>query len=292
MEPRSNHPPLVVIVGQTASGKSSVALELAARYDGEIICADSRTVYKGMDIGTAKPSAGEQGRIRHHLLDVTTPDHLFTAADFKHQVDIAIQDIARRGKLPIMVGGTGLYVDAVIFNFGFRPPVRSQAQRTSLEGLSVEELHMVLQKKGLPLPANERNPRHLMRQIETGGVQAMREPLRDNTLVLGITREKEDLHQRIQVRIDDMLKYGLEAEVRKLVEIYGWTPRAFQTIGYQEFRRYFEGLCDLDEVKAAVVRSTEQYAKRQLTWFKRNKSIHWICKAEESVDLITTLLNK
>lgn len=291
MESIPDDAPLIVIVGQTASGKSAMAMELAMRFNGEIICADSRTVYKGMDIGTAKPSAEDQRKVSHHLLDITTPDRPITVADFKQRALQALAGIQARGKLPILVGGTGLYVDAVIFDFSFRA-APDPKERKKLLGLSVEELHRKVQALGLPLPENEHNPRHLIRQIESNGEAVQTGELRKRTLIFGLLVEKEELEKRITTRLENMIGQGLEQEVRELADRYGWECRALQTIDYQEFRPYLEEDTSLVSTKEAIIRHSLQYAKRQKTWFKRNKHIHYIRKTEESVDLITTLLNK
>lgn len=288
----SNKSPLVAIVGQTASGKSALALELAEQYNGEIICADSRTVYGGMDIGTAKPTPQEQRRVRHHLLDIAEPNQVITAAVFKQLAKDTIKDIAARGSLAFLVGGTGMYVDSVLFDFSFRtkPNIRLRQQ---LLGKTVPELQAIIKARNLSLPQNEANQRHLIRQIESAGMPANRSPFRKNTLVIGMPfLEKDELEERLVRRLQDMLNRGLEAEVRRLVERFGWGCPSLQTIGYQEFRSYFEGKIGIADVEHAIVRHSLQYAKRQKTWFKRNTHIHWICKKEEAVDLITSLLNK
>jgi tRNA dimethylallyltransferase len=290
MGSKSNQPPLVAIVGQTASGKSALALKLAATYGGEIVCADSRTIYKGMDIGTAKPTRKDRRLIPHHLLDVTTPDEPLNVARFKELAVSAIEDIQSRGKLPLLVGGTGLYIDAVLFDFSFRGSADLTARRT-LDGLSVEQLQQRLQKAGVALPKNSQNPRHLVRQIESLGKQIKPGVLRPNTLLLGLSIEKDELASRINERTENMMTQGLENEVRQLVEIYGWV-QPLETIGYQEFKGYFDGGVDFSELQNLIVRHTLQYAKRQKTWFKRNKRIHWISKMEKAVALITTQLNK
>lgn len=283
--------PLIAIVGHTASGKSALAMDLAKRFNGEIICADSRTVYTGMDIGTAKPSAKDRKEIAHHLLDVSTPDHQITAAMFKKMAQHAIYDVASRGKIPILVGGTGLYIDAVLFDFSFRP-VSSQTQREELERMSVKELQKILINQRMPLPSNINNPRHLIRQIETGGVAASHRPMRTNTLVIGVVMNKEMLQRQLAARLDRMIEEGLEQEVEALVKKYGWSCPALQTIGYQEFRGVSTKKRIDEDVRAMILAHSMQYAKRQKTWFKRNKHIHWISKKEDVVDLVTTFLYK
>lgn len=291
MESQSNNTPLIVVVGETASGKSSLSLLLAQRFSGEIIAADSRTVYKGMDVGTAKPTLAERSQVPHHLLDIANPDQPVTAAQYKALAQAAIAEVGGRGRLPFLVGGTGLYVDAVLFDFAFRRPPDPD-QRRELQLLSIEELQARLLEAGIPLPTNERNQRHLVRQLETNGEVALSQELRPNTLVLGLQADREVLRDRIEERTEAMFAAGLEQEVRRLSREYGWQIPAMQTIGYQEFEPYFAGKRTLAEVKQEIVRNTVRYAKRQRSWFKRNKSIKYICNSDEAVDSITTFLNK
>lgn len=291
MEPQSDQPPLIAIVGETAAGKSALALELAERFHGEIIAADSRTVYKGLDIGTAKPTLSDRKRVPHHLLDVVMPDYTFTVADFKVQAEAAIQNIIARGKVPFLVGGTGLYIDAVLYNFSFRKPA-SNDQRAALQQLTIEALQERLTSQGLPLPKDPQNPRHLVRAIETQGETSERAPLRPRTLLLGLQIEREQLLQRITHRVETMVEQGLVAELQSLAVRYGWEVPALQSTSYKAFRESIEGRLTLEEAERLCIRNDMQLAKRQRTWFKRNKDIQWICKKEEAVDLITTFLNK
>lgn len=279
-----------MIVGPTASGKSQVAMHLAEKFGGEIIAADSRTIYRGMDIGTAKPTPAECARVQHHLIDIADPDEPFTVADFQSRAQACILDISARGKLPIMVGGTGLYVDSVLFNFGFQKP-GDVKRREVLQKLSVEELQQLLYSQGIELPTNKKNPRHLIRKLETGNESPKSQTLRPNTLIVGIEVDREVLKQRIIHRTAAMFADGLESEARMLASKYGWS-RALQTIGYQEFAPYFAGSGALEDVQEEIVRDTISYAKRQRTWFTRNKSIHWRSQQREVEDLITTFLSK
>lgn len=286
--------PLLVIVGQTATGKSALAMQLAERFGGEIISADSRTVYRGMDIGTAKPTTVDRAEVPHHLLDILEPDESFTAADFKQRAAAAIEDISAHGRLPILVGGTGLYADAVLYDYTFRSPADKRL-RQELEHLSVPELQQRLLEQGIPLPNNPQNPRHLVRALETGGQQPKQADMRANTLVLGLHLEREELLDRIAGRVDAMLQAGLEQEAKDLSERYGFAVPPMQTIGYQEWAGYFKGVQSLEETRHLIIKNTLAYAKRQKTWFKRNKSVHWLSdrdKLQQSVDLITTLLYK
>lgn len=291
MESKSDQPPLIVVAGETASGKTALAIELAKQFNGEIIAADSRTIYKGMDIGTAKPTESERAAVPHHLLDITEPDRPLTVAEYTKLANQAIREIASRGKIPFLVGGAGLYIDAVIYGFTFLNAPDPQL-RSRLQELSVEELQAELAERGIPLPANEKNPRHLMRQLETQGHPATRSDLRQNTLVLGMEVDREELRQRVTQRTDRMLEQGLAGEASTLFDQYGEECLALQTIGYQEFLPYFAGDASIESVRQAIIQNTMRYAKRQRTWFRRNKSMHPICKKEDSVDLVTTLLNK
>lgn len=290
MEPAADQSPLIVIVGETASGKSALAVQIAEKFGGEIICADSRTIYTGMDIGTAKPNNEDRERVPHHLLDVVAPNEPFTVADFKRLALEAIDDITSRGKIPLLVGGSGLYVDAVIYDFQFRAPA-DPALREQLQRLSVEELQQALLDASIPLPTNPRNPRHLIRSLETNGQSAMSAPLRPNTLLIGLSIERDKLVENVTKRVEAMFEEGLVDEVRVLIQKYGADALALQAPGYDAVTEYLNSDLDLEQTKERVARSHLQLAKRQRTWFKRNKSIRW-CKTDEAVDLVTTFLNK
>lgn len=287
-------PPLIVIVGETASGKSALAIELARRFDGEIICADSWTVRREVNIGTAKPLATELAAAPHHLLDVVGPCEDFTAAVFKGLANKAIIDIAGRGKVPILAGGTGLYIDSILYDFGFLP-AGDRTAREALNVLNVDELVQECQRLGLDTSTVDvRNKRRLIRLIETGGALPAKRELRDNTLILGIRTDRAVLLERVMARTDAMLAAGLEREVCGLVESYGWDCEALKGVGYAQWREYFEGSADLDQTRQKIIKATMDLAKRQRTWFTRNKSIHWLItsdKTAESVDLTTTFLN-
>jgi len=283
--------PLVVILGATASGKTTLAMEVAKRFNGEIICADSRTIYKQMDIGTAKPTKKEQSEVRHYGLDVITPDKSYSAAQFKQLALGAMGDINSRGKLPIMVGGTGLYIDGVLFDYQFLP-LSDPYERKRLNKLSVERLQAEIIKKGLPIPENSQNPRHLSRTLETNGVIPKKGKLRPNTCIIGIQTDLKNLKNRITKRVEKMLKEGFIKEVSELSRQYGWDAPGLQAPGYKAFKGYFEGKIKLDEAKVQFARNDYLLARRQRTWFKRNKSIQWVNNKAKAVDIITTYLNK
>ena len=246
-----NQPKLLVIVGETASGKSTLAIELAKKLNGEIINADSQSIRQEANIGTAKPSISEQKAVKHHLIDIIRPDEQFSVAAFQEMANKAIQDISKRGKLPIMVGGTGLYIDSVIYNYKF------------------------------------------------GGNQSDKQ-LRPNTLTIGIQQDREELKQKIYARTKSMIKNGLEEEVGHLADKYGWQCEVLRSISYREWRGYFENAktsqddqISLQQVEEAINKDTLELAKKQRTWFKRNKSIHWLLapvNLDDAVDLATTFL--
>lgn len=291
MESTANNTPLVVIVGETASGKSALAMKLAELFNGEIIAADSRTVYKSLDIGTAKPTETDRHRIGHHLLDVVDPDQTFTAADFKRLALHAIDDITARGKLPILVGGSGLYIDAVLYDFSFAPVV-DPLVRQELQALSIAELQERIKKHKYEMPENDQNPRHLMRTIERAGAPVVKNDLRPNTLVLGVRIDRDELRKKITHRVDITIERGLAAEVEQVSKKYGWDAPGLQAPAYKAFREYIDGSISLDQAKAKNVQNDLYLAKRQRTWFRRNNSIHWISKQTDAVDLVTTFLNK
>ena len=288
-------PPLLVIVGETASGKSALALQMAQRFSGEIICADSWTVRREVNIGSAKPTVDEQALVPHHLLDVVGPDEDFTAAVFKGMAQKKIYEIAARGKLPIMVGGTGLYIDSVIFDYGFLPEGDRQ-EREVYNQMSNQQLLHLIAERGIELgDVDTRNKRRLIRLLETGGLRPRKQAMRENTLIIGLQVERAVLTDRITKRTDAMLTAGLEQEVRELAEQYGWDCEGLKGVGYAQWKDSFLGTQTLAETRQKIIKATLDLAKRQRTWFKRNKSIQWIStpvNEQEVVDLITTHLYK
>ena len=290
--------PLLVIVGETASGKSALAIELALALNGEIICADSWTVRREVTIGTAKPTAEQQALVPHHLLDIVDPCEDFTAAVFKRLANDKIKDISGRGRLPIMVGGTGLYIDGVLFDFNFLP-AGDRGERELLNQLSIDQLLAKITEQGLELGGiDTRNKRRLIRLLETNGAEQQRQPLRKNTLILGLQTDRELLTERITQRVDTMLAAGLEQEVDALQTKYGWNCEALKGVGYSQWQPYFLGqksAAELAVTQHRILKATLDLAKRQRTWFKRNKSIHWLStpvNLTAAVDLATTFLSK
>jgi len=267
--------PLIVIVGPTASGKSALAMELATVFNGEIICADSRTVYKNMDIGTAKPSAEDQAAVPHWGLDLVEPGETFSAADFKKYALLKTQQVRQRGHVPFMVGGTGLYVDGVIFDYEFgqpRPELRKQ-----LESLSLEELKTYCANNNVSLPENENNRRYVIRAIEQESINSkrLRSPI-DNIVLVGITTERTELRRRITARAEQLFENGMLEEAIKLGEMYGWDSEAMTGNIYKLVKRYLDGELTFDELKQKNVTADWRLAKRQLTYMKRNQYIKWL----------------
>lgn len=267
-------PPIVVIVGPTASGKSQLAVDIAEHHNAEIICADSRTVYKGMDIGTAKPSAQDIKKVRHHLLDVVEPNQQFTAADFKKLANEAIVKIWKRGNVPIVVGGTGLYIDALLFDYDFGSKA-DVGKRVELSTMTLEELWDLCRQKNIELPENYKNKRHVIRAIELGGLIRAKRVLRKNTLVVGLSTERPELVKRITQRVDDMFRLGVLQEAEALGRKFGWDCQALTANIYLVCKQVLDGSLDLDQAKQLCVKNDLNLAKRQMTWFKRNNAIHW-----------------
>ena len=278
---------LVCIVGPTASGKSALALDLAERLGAEIVSADSRQIYRDLDIGTAKPTAAERARIRHHCLDLVAPDEAFDAARFRDAARAAIADIARRGHAALVVGGTGLYVRALLRGLCPAPP-RAPALRATLAQEDAPALHRRLGVLD-PVAAARIAPtdaRRIVRALEVAlvsGVPLSRwqaehrfaEPAYD-ALVIGLARPTAELDARIAARARAMLEAGFLDEVRALGRRgLGAAAPGFSAVGYRELLACVEGRTDLATALAAVVRATRQFAKRQRTWFRREPAIVW-----------------
>jgi len=272
--------PLIVIVGPTASGKTATAIAVAQKYDGEIICADSRTVYADMDIGTAKPSVQEQAGVPHWGLDLALPSQRYTAAQFKRYADAKIADIRQRGKLPILVGGTGLYVDAVVFGYDFPAPMSDEVRQV-LEGMTQQELYKYCIKHNIELPEDDKNKRRLLRTINDPerDYHKRNVPI-DNTIIVGIATEGEVLRQRIAARTEQMFEHGVVEEATKLGKKYGWQAEAMTSNVYRVIKSHLEGELTLVETKDKFTTRDWQLAKRQLTWFRRNPFIEWATLAE------------
>lgn len=282
--------PLLVIVGPTAAGKTSLAVHLAEALNGEIISADSRQVYRGMDIGTDKASPELRARVPHHLIDVVQPDEIFTLAQFQRLAYAAIDAILERASLPLLVGGSGQYVRAVLEGWGV-PEVAPQTRlRQTLDVLRTAELMRWLEVLD-PIAAkrvDQRNRRRLIRALEvtlvTGrpiSVQRERSPPRYRILQLGLKLARPRLYQRIDARVERMLAEGLLNETRHLAERYGWEVPAMSGLGYAQLGAYLRGEITLLEAEAAIKRETRRLVRQQGNWFKADDpTIRWFDVSE------------
>ena len=273
---------LIVIAGPTAVGKSALALRLAQQLDGEIISGDSMCVYQGLDIGTAKPSASEQKLVPHHLIDIRQPTEPFSVVDFQQLAAAAIDEVNRRGKLPILVGGTGLYIQALLEGYQFNPtPITTLRDDAD----STDTLYERLNERD-PLTAGRIHPndrKRILRALEV--ITTENQPLSTdkaaqlqyNCLVFGLTMERQALYQRIDQRVDQMVEQGLLAEVDALLT-KGLTANAtaLQAIGYKEFIAAIQNNLSLETAIEQVKLASRRYAKRQLTWFRRMSYLEWI----------------
>lgn len=297
---------IIAVAGPTASGKTALAIKIAQRFDGEVVSCDSMQIYKFMDIGTAKPDKSELEAAQHHMIDIVHPSEKCSVADFVEKARACIDDIISRGKLPILAGGTGLYMDSVLENivfedFGSDPEFCAEMQKLAdTEG--VDAVHCLLMEKD-PEAAEKIHPNNVRRVIRalevchlTGktstqvNLESRREPLYD-ALILGIDTDREVLYDRINKRVDKMMENGLLKEVQALKNMgIGRDTTAMQAIGYKEILEFLEGKAALDEAVEKIKMESRRYAKRQMTWFRRNEKIQWI--SAEKPDYMTIVLEK
>lgn len=289
---------LIVILGPTASGKTELAIKLAKKFNGEIVSADSRQIYKEMNIGTAKPTKKERKEVVHHLIDIIRPNEDFSVALYKKLASEKIKEVQKRKKLPFLVGGTGLYISAIVDNLDFPRVPPNKELRKKLEKKSLDEL-LKIYKKLDPEGAkyiDKNNKRRLIRAIEackaTGKsfwkMRKKKKPLFD---ILEIGIKRDNLEKKLERRTKEMIKKGLEKEAKRLFKKYGDIP-SLETIGYQEWKEYFQGKIKKEEVIQKIILHTRQYAKRQMTWFKKDKRIHWIKNIKEAEKLVKEFLKK
>ena len=261
--------PLIVILGPTASGKTDYAINLAQRIDGEIICADSRTVYKGMDVGTAKPTKREQEMVPHWGLDLAEPNERFTLYDFQQYAYTKIAEIRGRQHVPMLVGGTGLYIDSVIYHYGLTKEASFDTTRRSrLEQMTVTELKDYAVSHQLELPNDTLNKRRLIRVIEQGAVNKKCTQLDDNTVVIGIKSDRETLRMRSRQRSEQMLADGLIKETKRLIQQYGLVE-PLRRNAYGVVHQYLDGdITSRDELIDRMVIADGHLVKKQLTWWR------------------------
>jgi tRNA dimethylallyltransferase len=283
--------PLVVIVGPTASGKTSLAVDLAKKHGGEIICADSRTIYKGMNIGTAKPTQTEQAGVPHWGLDLVEPGEQFSVADFKKYADDKIAEIRGRGHLPFLVGGSGLYVDAIVFNYQFGLPADKKL-RQKLEDMTLGELHEYCVENNIKFPENDQNKRYVIRAIERNNAVTTRDNEPESTsIIVGIATDRDELRSRIQQRAEQIFDDGVVEEATMLGKKYGWSSEAMTGNVYPLVRSYLNDEVTFDEMKEKFAVLDWRLAKRQLTWLRRNPFIRWL-SLREAHDYLTAVLAK
>ena len=283
---------LFILIGPTAIGKTALSIELAERMDGEIISADSMQIYKYMDIGSAKISKEEMKNIPHHLIDIVLPDEEFTVANFKDNATRLIKDINDKNMLPIIAGGTGLYINSLVYDLKFTEVSPNEEIRNELEYLANkhgnEYLHQELQKidkkSADRISLNDR--KRLIRAIEIYKVtkkpmsehnENFRTPIKDyNLTMVGLNMDRAELYNRINQRVDIMIQQGLIEEVEKLLSMgYNKELVSMQGIGYKEIIMFLEGMLSLEESIKLIKQGTRNYAKRQLTWFRRDTRIKW-----------------
>jgi tRNA dimethylallyltransferase len=306
-------PKIIAIVGPTASGKTDLGVALAKKFQGEIIAADSRTVYKYMDIATAKPKGetekDEQGReyrladgIRHYGFDLVDPGKTFTVAEYKDYAVTLIKEIIARGHLPILVGGTGFYIRAVVDNLEIPRIAPNKKMRASFENKTLSEL-VTLLKDVDPVGATEvdlKNKRRVMRALEVSilsgkafSEQKKKGPVLFEALVLGLMPEREVLYQRIDERVEKQFEAGLVEETKKLVKRgYPWSLPSMSGIGYKEVGEFLRGEIDLARAKEKIKFRTHDYARRQITWFKKEKNIRWVADKKAAEKLVSEFTAK
>jgi tRNA dimethylallyltransferase len=279
---------MVVVAGPTASGKSALAIALALRFGGEVISCDSVAVYREFEIGTAKPSHEERGRVPHHLIDVVAPDAYFTAGEYARLARVAAREITGRGRLPIVCGGTGLYLRAMLDGL-FAGPERDEELRERLRGHKrAGSLWRLLRKLDAEAAGriHENDEPKLIRAIEVCAASArpMSELLREGrealqgyrVLRIGLSPERSALYDRINLRCAEMFEHGLLEETRGLLERYGPDLFAMRSLGYRQAAEHLRGECSLSEAVARAQQGHRNYAKRQLTWFRREPEMMWM----------------
>ena len=284
-------PKILCVVGPTASGKTAYAIELARENNGEIVSCDSMQIYTYMNIGTAKATAEERAEVPHHMIDFVDPNRDYSVADFVTDARACIAEILSRGKMPVLCGGTGLYIDSVLKSVEFSPQKRDDKLRDELwkkaEQDGAESVYEILKELD-PIEADKvhyNNVKRVIRAIEICKTTGMTKTEADklsigkpmyNPTIYGLNMPREKLYERIDRRVDIMVEQGLEGEVRRLLNMgIRRDSTAMQAIGYKELVKYIDGLCDLEAAIEDIKRESRRYAKRQLTWFKRNPDIIW-----------------
>lgn len=296
-------PKIVVICGPTASGKTGLGIALANKIDGEIISADSMQIYKDMDIGTAKPTNEEKSQAKHYLIDFVSPNKRYSVSDYKKDASKAIKDILSRGKTPIIVGGTGLYINSLIYNIEYKEEKTDLKYRTYLEGIELSKLYEEalkideLSTKKVSPNDRKRITRILEIYHSTGKTkteldkESLKEPEYDYKIFV-LNMDRELLYERINRRVDIMLENGLIEEVKKVTGKYKEFPTAMQGIGYKEVVEYLEEKITKEEMIEKIKQESRRYAKRQLTWFRSYKNATWLDGTKPKEDNIKIIMEE
>ena len=298
---------VIVICGPTASGKTALSIELAKKIDGEIISADSMQIYKDMNIGTAKPTEEEKQGIEHYLLDFVSPEERYSVAQYKQDAKNAIREIIKKGKVPIIVGGTGLYVDSLIYEIEYGEIKVDEEYRQQLEKMVEEKGLDELYNRAMKIDPEAmkkisvNDKKRIMRVLEiykaTGKTKTQQEleskknPVEFDYKVFAINWDREKLYQRINKRVDIMIEDGLVEEVKNILQKYDNFPTAMQGLGYKEVVDYINGIYSKEEMIEKIKMETRRYAKRQLTWFRKNKQTIWLEGTNDIQNNIDIILN-
>ncbi len=299
---------VIVICGPTASGKTAISIELAKKINGEIVSCDSMQIYKEMNIGTAKPTQDERQGIKHYLLDFVSPDERYSVADYKKDAKQAIKEILQKGKTPIVVGGTGLYIDSLIYEIEYQNIEFDEKYRNHLEEQAnekgLEELYE--QAKKIDPEAIEKisknDKKRILRILEiyhaTGKnkteqeKESRKKEVEYDYKVYALNWDRSKLYERIDKRVDIMIEQGLIDEVKEIYQKYRKFPTAMQGLGYKEVVEYLNGQTTKDEMIDKIKQETRRYAKRQLTWFRKNKQTIWLDAQDELQDIIKLIMEE
>ena len=298
-------PKVIVICGPTASGKTALSIELAKKINGEIVSSDSMQIYKDMNIGTAKPTIEEMQGIKHYLIDFIAPDKRYSVAEYKKDAENSIEEILKKGKNPILVGGTGLYIDTLIYGIEYPTIEFDEKYRQELEEREKKEglINLYEEAKKIDEEAvkkiSKNDKKRILRILEiyhaTGKNKTEQELIsrqkgpKYDYKVFAINMDRETLYNRINKRVDIMLENGLVEEVKKLLEKYKEFPTSMQGLGYKEVKEFLENKISKEEMIDKIKQESRRYAKRQITWFKKNKQTIWINgldKIEDNIELI------
>lgn len=298
-------PKVIVICGPTASGKTALSIELAKKINGEIVSADSMQIYKDMNIGSAKPTKQEMQGITHYMLDFVSPEDRYSVAEYKKQATLAIEEILKKGKTPIVVGGTGLYIDSLIYEIEYQNMEFDKEYREELEKVAKQEgleklydMAVKIDEEAMKI-ISKNDKKRILRVLEiyhqTGKTKTEQEKesrknaVKYNYKVFAINMNRNTLYDRINNRVDTMIQQGLINEVQEILKKYKNYPTAMQGLGYKEIKEYLEGKTSKEEAIEKVKQQTRRYAKRQLTWFRKNKQTIWLNGEEDkkyNIDII------